>query len=183
MLKLKTLLTEVLEENTLDGELRDLLGDIDSAAANAKPSPNDGQINELALTLVGLALSMPGLLNLLGKALDPVEKFLNTVNPSQKGKALQKLGKKWEHAYIDSISGWIKAAYPKKYKNQDPHDITSDLHDAAHGIYAAMLTGAALTSGFHAASAIDTVVQGLEGGAAAFKASEVVGLAKKIAAA
>jgi hypothetical protein len=46
-----------------------------------------------------------------------------------------------------------------------------------------MLAAAAITSGVGAAQAHSTVAAGLEGGLAAFKSSEVVSLAQKIAAA
>jgi hypothetical protein len=169
--------------NQIKSELQDFLGDIEAAASKAKPSPKDGEINELVLTLTALVVGMPGLINLLGKGVDAIERFIDPMDPSQAGAALQKVGHDLEHSYIDSISGWIQTVFPKKYKDQDPFDENSDLHDVAHGIYASMLTGAAVASGIEAANAVNIIAKGLEGGASAFKTSEVITLAKKIAGA
>jgi hypothetical protein len=51
----------------------------------------------------------------------------------------------------------------------------------AHGIYATILIGAAVSSGVGAIEAHSAIVSGLEGGLSMFKTSEVVNLAKKIA--
>ena len=46
-----------------------------------------------------------------------------------------------------------------------------------------MLAGAAIVSGFEAGHAVNTIVKGLESGAAGLKTAEVVQLAQKVAAA
>ena len=80
------------------------------------------------------------------------------------------------------IGDILKKAYPDKYKSQDVTDKTSELYDMAHGIYATILIGAAVTSGLGAVEAHSAIASGLEGGLSMFKTSEVVDLAKKIAA-
>lgn len=186
--KLAGIITEAeeakVEQNIEDG-LEKLLQSLKSAEQNVKPSPQDGQLDEIALTLAALTAGAPGLLNFLGKGVNWLANHysLKDVDHTTVGDALQKAGHKLEHNYIDSIAGWLQASFPKKYKGQDPHDIKSDLHDKAHGIYAATLLGAAVVSGIEAGHAAGLIAKGLEGGAAALKTSEVVQLAQKIAAA
>ena len=169
-----------VEQNIEDG-LEKLLQSLKSAEQNVKPSPQDGQLDEIALTLAALITGAPGLLSFLGKGVDWLTNHysLEKVDHTVVGNALQKAGHKLEHQYIDSIAGWLQAS--GKYKGQDPHDAKSDLHDKAHGIYAAMLAGAAIVSGVEAGHAVGLIAKGLEGGAAALKTSEVVSLAQKIA--
>ena len=188
MQQLAGIITEV-EANVGQGVekgLLDILGDLKSAASTIKPSPKDGQINELGpLTLFALTAGAPGLINLLGKAVDGAANYFSygAVGQTQAGQWLQKKGHDLEHKYIEAISYVLKKAYPKKFGNQDPFDQTSPLYDAAHGVYAAILTAAAVASGFEAANAVNLVIKGLEGGAAAFKTAEVIQLAQKIVAA
>jgi hypothetical protein len=192
MQKLAGIITEVEQqssndeakvEKNVEAGLEKLLKTIDSAKQNVKPSPKDGELNELVLTLGSLVVGAPGLLNLLGKAVTGVVDFfsLDNVDHTTLGDALQKYGRKLEHKYIESIAGWLQLAFPKKFEGQDPHDEKSDLYDKAHGIYAAVLTGAAISSGVEAVNAASTILKGLEGGLSAFKTAEVIGLAKNIA--
>lgn len=166
--------------------LLDILGDLKSAASTIKPSPKDEEINEIGPgTVYALAVGAPGLINLLGKAVDGAANYFSygAVGSTKVGQFLQKKGHKLEEKYIEGISFLLKKAYPKKFGNQDPLDKESSLYDAAHGIYAALLASAAVVSGFEAANAVNLVIKGLEGGAAAFKAAEVVQLVQKILAA
>ena len=165
--------------------LLDILGDLKSAASTIKPSPKDEEINEGLLTLFAITAGAPGLMNLLGKAVDGAANYFSygAVGSTQVGQWLQKSGHKLEHKYIEAIAFILKKAYPKKFGDQDPFDESSSLHDAAHGIYAAILAAAAIGSGVEAANAVNLVIKGLEGGAAAFKTAEVVQLAQKIVAA
>ena len=130
---------------------------------SVKPSPKDGEVKEGLITLGAVIAGAPGLLGLLGKGVDLIGQYVSqgTIVSTKIGAALQK-------------------AYPKSYGNQDPFDEKSDLYDKAHGIYATILTAAAIGSGIEAANAVNLIIKGLEGGAAAFKASEVIQLAKKI---
>jgi hypothetical protein len=191
MQKLAGIITEVEQqlsndkakvEKNVEAGLEKLLKTIDSAKQNVKPSPKDGELNELILTLGALVAGAPGLLNLLGKAVTGVVNLysLDKVDHTALGDALQKAGRKLEHKYIESIAGWLQLAFPKKFKGQDPHDEKSDLYDKAHGIYAAVLTGAAIASGVEAYNAVSTIIKGIEGGLSAFKTAEVIGLAKNI---
>jgi hypothetical protein len=176
---------EANAEQTAEKGLEDFLGDLKSAASTIKPSSKDGQVKEGLLTLFAVVAGAPGLLNLLGKGADLIGQYFSQGNVSSTkiGSALQKAGHKLEHKYIEGIAFLLKKAYPKDYGNEDPFDETSSLHDAAHGIYAAILAAAAVGSGVEAYNAVNVIIKGLEGGAAAFKSAEVAQLAQKIAAA
>ena len=187
MQKLAGIITEAEAnaEQTAEKGLVDFLGDLKSAASTVKPSPKDGEIEEGLLTLFAVTAGAPGLLSLLGKGADGIAEYFTfgAIRSTEIGSALQKAGHKLEHKYIEGIAFLLKKAYPKRYGDQDPFDKTSALHDAAHGIYAAILASAAIASGVEAANAVNIIIKGLEGGAAAFKTAEVVQLAQKIAAA
>jgi hypothetical protein len=98
------------------------------------------------------------------------------------GNALKHWGHELEEAYIGAIADILKVAFPKSFGNQDVKDQTSQLYDASHNVYAAILLAAAISSGFGAAEASNTILSGLEGGLSAFKTAEVVALAQKVAA-
>lgn len=172
-------------EQAAEQGLEDFLNDLESAAASVKPSPKDGRLKEGILTLSAIVAGAPGLLNLLGKGVDLISDYFSqgSVKTTKIGAALQKGGHKLEHAYIKGIANLLLKFYPKKYQGQDPFDKSTELHDVAHGIYASILTGAAFASGIEATQAVNLIVKGLEGGAAAFKTAEVAQLAKKIAGA
>lgn len=186
MQQLAGLITEAVDpvEQAIEKELTDFLGDLKSASSTIKPSPKDGEVQEGILTIGALVAGAPGLLNLLGKGADLIGKYFSqgTITSTKVGSALQKAGHKLEHKYIEGIATLLKKAYPKKYTNQNPFDEKSELYDMAHGIYAGILAAAAIGSGVEAASAVSTIVKALEGGAAAFKTTEVIQLAQKIAA-
>ena len=185
MQQLAGLITEAVDsiEQNVEKELEDFLGDLKSASI--KPSPKDGEIQEGILTISALVAGAPGLLNLLGKGADLIGKYFSqgTITSTKVGSVLQKAGHKLEHKYIEGIATLLKKAYPKKYTNQDPFDEKSELYDSAHGIYAAILAAAAVSSGVEAGSAVNIIVKALEGGAAAFKTAEVAQLAKNIVSA
>lgn len=185
--QLAGLVTEAEEnaEQAAEKGLSAMFNNLTKAAATIKPSPKDEEIQEGLITIGALVAGAPGLITLLGQTVDAASSYFShgAVQKTSIGKALQKAGGKLEHKYIDGIAFLLKKAYPKKFENQNAHDEASELHDAAHGIYAAILAAAAIGSGYEAYNAVNTIVQGLEGGAAAFKTSEVVALAKKIVAA
>ena len=186
--KLAGIITEAEEANAeqaAEKGLTDFLGDIKSAASTIKPSPKDGEIQEGLLTLFAITAGAPGLLNLLGKGADLIGQYFSqgNVTSTKIGAALQKAGQSLEHKYIEAIAFLLKKAYPKDYGNQDPFDESSPLHDTAHGIYAAILAAAAVGSGIEAANAVNLIVKGLEGGAAALKTKEIADIAQKIASA
>jgi hypothetical protein len=146
-------------------------------------SPKDGELDE-SLTL-GLVVGAPGLISLLGKGVNGISSLFQKDKKSGTvvGNALKKFGHTLEEAYIGVIGTILQKAFPKTYAGQDVQDTASALHDTAHAIYAAMLAAAAVSSGMQALEAHTLIGKTLEGGLSAFKTSEVVGLAQKIAAA
>lgn len=192
----------VNEQVDLEKGLEQLLSSaaqsIKSQSKKEQPSKQDGELNEIgALTVGALLAGAPGLLNLLGKVADGIGGFFSSgfkqgggfkqMSDTQKGtvvgNALKKAGHNLEHKYVESIGGWLQAAFPKRYTNQDVHDKTTKLFDDAHKIYAGLLVGGAIVSGADAVHAVGTVIGGLEGGATALKAKEVIDIAQKITAA
>ena len=155
-----------------------------SGADSIQPSPKDGEIDEIIGLTLGLVAGAPGLINLAGKAVNGIaavfqkDKKQGTVV----GNAPKKWGHEWEDAYINIIGNIILKSFPKKFAGQDVHDKSSQLYDFAHGLYAAILAAAAISSGIGAVEAHNIIAKGLEGGLSAFKSSEVVSLAQKIAA-
>ena len=185
-------------EKGLEQILNSAAQNIESQSQKVQPSKQDSEINEIGVLTVGALLAgAPGLLNLLGKVADGIGGFFSSgfkqgggfkqMSDHEKGtvvgNALKKAGHNLEHKYLDSIGGWLQAAFPKKYANQDVHDKTTKLFDDAHKVYAGLLVGGAVVSGVDAVHAVGTVIGGLEGGATALKAKEVIDIAQKIAAA
>jgi hypothetical protein len=197
----KELLFEAELGQDLEAELKQLASQLKSAAATAKPSPKDGELDEVLLTLSSLIIGAPGLMSFLGKAADGIADVIKkgtdsavfkadtykkggSANiPPSIGNGLRKAGHALEEVYLESLGGWLKAAYPKTYGDQDVKDKSSKLYDAAHKIYAGLLIAGAGAAGFEAVHAADAVVKGLEGGAAVLKTKEVTDIAQKIAAA
>lgn len=163
--------------------LQKALNIIKSGTDSLKPSPKDGEIDELAGLLFGLIAGAPGLINLAGDAVNGIASMFQKDGKKGTvvGNALKHLGHEWEEAYIGAIGDALKAVYPESFGNQSVKDKTSQLYDAAHGIYAGILVGAAVVSGMGALDAHNLITKGLEGGLAAFKSSEVIGIAQKIA--
>jgi hypothetical protein len=198
MQKIAGLITEsqyrqLSEEETQDPEalkdaeagLKAALNTLKSGINTIKPSPQDKELKESLALTAGLIAGAPGLLNLLGKAVNGISSLFQ--KDDKKGTIVGNALKKWGHALEDSYLGIIGAmlvkAFPTAYEGQDVYDKTTPLYDAAHTIYAGILAAAAVTSGMGAAEAHNIIATGLEGGLAAFKSAEVVDLAKKIAAA
>lgn len=151
-------------------------------ASTIKPSPKDGELAE-SMTL-GLIVGAPGIISLLGRGVNGMSSLFQKDKKSGTvvGNALKKFGHSLEHKYIEVIGGMVKTAFPKRYGEQDANDNSTELYKVAHGIYAAMLVAAAVSSGAEAVEAHNLIAKGLEGGLSAFKSAEVVGLAQKIAA-
>jgi hypothetical protein len=171
---------------------------IESQAQAVQPSKQDSEVNEVGLLTGGALLAgAPGLLNLLGKIANGIGDFfsggfkqgggIKQMSDHEKGtyigNKLKKGGENLEHIYIDSIGGWLQAAYPKKYTGQSVKDKTTALYDDAHKVYAGVLVGGAIVSGVDAVKSLGTIIGGLEGGATALKTKEVLDIARKIAAA
>lgn len=164
--------------------LKAALSIIKSGANTVQVSPKDGEVDEsIALTL-GLVAGAPGLISLAGKAVNGISSIFQRDKKQGTivGNALKHWGHQLEGAYLDAIAAVLVKAFPKKFAGQDVHDKSSQLYTTAHGVYAAILAAAAISSGLGAAEAHSTVSAGLEGGLSAFKSSEVITLAQKIAA-
>ena len=197
----KELLFEAELGQDLEAELKQLASQLKSAASSAKPSPKDGELEEVLLTIGSAIVGAPGMMSFLGKAADGIADVIKRGSdaaifdkstykkggsaniPPSIGNGLRKAGHALEEVYLESLAGWLKAAYPKTYEGQDVKDKSSKLHDDAHKIYAGLLIAGAAAAGFEAVHAADAVVKGLEGGAAALKTKEVADIAQKIAAA
>ena len=155
---------------------------LQQGTSTIKPSPKDGELAE-SMTL-GLIVGAPGIISLLGTGVNGMSSLFQKDKKSGTvvGNALKKFGHSLEHKYIDVIGGMVKVAFPKRYGEQDANDNSTELYKVAHGIYAAMLVAAAVSSGAEALEAHNLIAKGLEGGLSAFKSAEVVALAQKIAA-
>ena len=177
--------TDPVAEKNAEQGLKQALSVLKAETNSIKPSPQDKEIKEgVALTL-GLIASAPGLINALGKGVNWVSKWFqkDKNKGTAVGNALKHWGHELEEAYIGVIGDMLKKAFPSTYGTQDVSDKTSALYDAAHGLYASLLVGAAIASGTGAVQAHSAIVAGLEGGLGSFKIAEVIDLAKKIAAA
>ena len=183
-------------------ELKKGLAALQSQVKSVKPSPKDEEINEIGVIgISSLIVGAPGLVKLLGNVAngvaDVVKKGTDSavfdkstykkgggenLTQTKVGKALVDFGEKWEELYVDSIGGWLKAAFPSKYEGQDPHDKGSELYKASHKVYAGLLVAGAIGAGYEAVNAHNALMAGFEGGSAGLKGKEVVDLAKKIAA-
>ena len=170
----------VAEKDAEQG-LKQALATLNSGISTIKPSPKDGELKE-SLTL-GLIAGAPGLISLLGKATNGISSLFqkDKKKGTVVGNALKKWGHKLEENYITVIGTILLKSFPSAYSGQDVNDKSTALYDHAHGVYAAMLAAAAMSSGLGAAQAHSAIAAGLEGGLTAFKASEVVTLAQKIA--
>jgi len=181
------------EEETQDPEalkdaeagLKAALNTLKSGVNTIKPSPQDKELKESIALTAGLIAGAPGLLSLLGKAVNGISSLFQDDDKKVTvvGNALKKWGHALEESYLGIIGAMLVKAFPTAYEGQDVHDKTTPLYDAAHTIYASILAAAAVTSGMGALEAHNVIATGLEGGLAAFKSAEVVDLAKKIVAA
>jgi len=188
-------------EADIKNKLSQLSSELISIAATAKPSAKDDELGESVLAGAGLVIGAPGLLTFLGKAADSIadiakkgtdsavfkkgtyQKGGSKNIPQTIGKGLRDAGHWLEDKYVKALGLYLTKTYPDKYAGQKVEDKTSELYDHAHMIYAALLVGAGIATGLEAVSSFGTIVGGLEGGATALKAKEVVDIARKIAAA
>ena len=174
---------DLVADKDAEKGLKAALSILQSGANLIKPSPKDGELDE-SLTL-GLIAGAPGLISLMGKAVNGISSIFqkDKKQGTVVGDALKHWGHQLEEAYIGAIGTVLLKAFPKIYTGQDVHNKSSQLYDAAHGMYAAILAAAAITSGMGALEAHNSIATALEGGLSAFKGSEVITLANKIAAA
>lgn len=175
--------TDPIADKDAEQGLKQALATLKSGKDTIKPSPQDGKVDEVVGLTLGAVAGAPGLVQLLGKTVNGIAGFFqkDKKQGTVVGNALKKFGHKLEGYYIGAIGDVLKSAFPKTYGQQNIEDHNSDLYKTAHGVYAAMLAAAAISSGLGAAQAHSITAAGLEGGLSAFKSSEVVGLAQKIA--
>ena len=95
---------------------------IGAAEDKVKPSPKDKEVNEVgALTIGATIVGAPGLINILGKGANLIGKAFGQ-DKTKVGEFLKEKGDQLEKFYVDSLAGWLQAAFPNKYKGQDPKD-------------------------------------------------------------
>jgi hypothetical protein len=176
--------TDPVAEKDAQAGLKQALSILQSGENNVKPSPQDGKVDEAAGLALGLVAGAPGLIGLLGKGVNAMSSIFqkDKKQGTVVGNALKKWGHQLEETYLKVIGDILIKAFPKTFAGQSVKDHNSNLYKTAHGVYAAMLAAAAISSGLGATQAHSTISAGLEGGLTAFKSSEVVSLAQKIAA-
>jgi hypothetical protein len=166
--------------------LKSGLSQVKISPKNKEAASKNKEVNEaIGWTIYNLVVGAPGLLSLLGKAVDGVSNFL-VLDINQDGtligRALNKASHKLEHAYLDTIGLALQKAYPDLYpKSMDVHDENFPLYDAARKIYISLLVAGGIGAGFSAASAHSLIHKAVEVGEIGMKAAEVVNLAKAIA--
>ena len=179
--------TKLKEAEALDPEAKENadqgldagLAALKSGINSIKPSPKDKELKEfepISLT-VGLVASAPGLIELLGKAIN----FISSpfLKDKQKGtvvgNALKHFGEEMEDVYLRTIASGLKAAFPQTFPME--YEKTNELGKAAKKTYMAILLTAGVQAGMSAVNAHSTIVAGIEGGMAALKASEAAEIA------
>ena len=188
MQQLAGIITEAEVDQVADKDaeqgLKLALNMLKSGTNSIQPSSKDGEVDEALALALGLVAGAPGLINLAGKAVNGISSVFqkDKKQGTVVGNALKHWGHQLEEAYLDVIAVTLLKSFPKKFAGQDVHDKSSQLYKVSHGVYAAILTAAAISSGLGAVEAHNTIAVGLEGGLSAFKSSEVVALAQKIAA-
>jgi hypothetical protein len=166
--------------------LKSGLSQVKISPKNKEAASKNKEVNEaIGWTIYNLVVGAPGLLSLLGKAVDGVSNFL-VLDKNQDGtligRALNKASHKLEHAYLDIIGLALQKAYPDLYpKSMDVHDENFPLYDAARKIYISLLVAGGISAGFSATSAHSLIHKAVEAGEIGMKSGEVANLAKAIA--
>ena len=160
----------------LDAGLAALKSGIDSI----KPSPKDKELKEIepvSLT-AGVIASAPGLVTLLGKAVNFISNpFLKDKQKGTiVGNALKHYGEEMEDAYLRVIANGLKIAFPQTFGDIE-YQKDNELGKAAKKTYMAILVAAGVSAGMSAVNAHSSIVAGIEGGMAALKAGEAAELA------
>lgn len=166
-------------EDEMFAAMKNVATALEKANDNVKPSPKDEKVEEGIITIGATIVGAPGLMTALGKGANYLGKAFGK-DKNSIGEFLKKKGHQLEEFYIESIGGWLKAAFPNRYEGQDIKDEASDLHKAAQKAYAGMLTVAAIGAGYEAGAATNAVVQGVEGGMAVLKSTEVADIIRKL---
>jgi len=188
------LVNELVKENSIERELDSAFKQgaqiIATGAKNVKPSKHDKPQNEAVIS-GSLALSLivggPGIMELIGKTVKFLGNILNKLglmnkqNATGVGEWLKRNAHKWEDMYTSLIGKVIKGAFPKKFKDQDPNDKTSSLHDYSHLTFLAILGALGIIAGIQAAKAVELSYAATKTGLAGVKTMDVLKLAKEIA--
>ena len=180
------------EGTTLDAEkaLQSSLSTLKSGLSQIKVSSKDKEaasqskeINEaIGWTVYNLVVGAPGLLSLLGRAVDFISSPFDKSNDGTVvGRALKKASHKLEHAYLDIIGTALQKAYPTLYPDSmDVHNDGFPLHDAARKIYISLLVAGGIGAGLSAASAHSIIHKAVESAEIGMKAGEIKDLAQAI---
>ena len=166
--------------------LKSGLSQVKISPKNKEAASKNKEVNEaIGWTIYNLVVGAPGLLGLLGKAVDGVSNFF-VLDKNQDGtligRALNKASHKLEHAYLDIIGSALQKAYPDLYPEiMDVHNENFPLHDAARKIYIGLLVAGGIGAGFSAAGAHSLIHKAVEAGEIGMKAGEIKNLAQAIA--
>lgn len=166
--------------------LKSGLSQVKISPKNKEAASKNKEVNEaIGWTIYNLVVGAPGLLSLLGKAVDGVSNFL-VLDKKQDGtvigRALNKASHKLEHTYLDIIGSALQKAYPALYPEfMDVRNENSPLYDAARKIYISLLVAGGIGAGYSFANAHNLIHKAIEAGEIGIKSSEVANLAKAIA--
>jgi hypothetical protein len=174
------------------------LSALENGIEDIKLTTSEKQIDEsVALTVAGLFAGFPGLVKLIGNTVDAVirvtgtDYFLadtadkmganvnNAVKLANIGKNIAHWGEEKEEEYLTALKALLLKLRPDLEKEQDK------LENLSKKLYAVILACFAGASAYEAFNAETIIKKAAESGLAVFKtaeASELVGLAKKIAA-
>ena len=166
--------------------LKSGLSQVKISPKNKEAASKNKEVNEaIGWTIYNLVVGAPGLLSLLGKAVDGVSNFFvqdKNQDGTVIGRALNKASHKLEHTYLDIIGSALKKAYPALYpESMDVHNKNFPLYDAARKVYISLLVAGGIGAGFSAASAHSLIHKAVEAGEIGMKSAEVANLAKAIA--
>ena len=179
---------KLFEEESIDSETAENadqgldagLAALQRGIKSIKPSPKDKELKEfepISFT-IGLVASAPGLVSLLGTAVNAISSpFLKDKQKGTKvGNALKHYGEEMEDAYLRVIANGLKIAFPQTFGDIE-YQKDNELGKAAKKTYMAILVAAGVSAGMSAVNAHSSIVAGIEGGMAALKAGEAAELA------
>jgi hypothetical protein len=165
--------------------LKSGLSQVKISPKNKEAASKNKEVNEaIGWTIYNVVVGAPGLLSLLGKAVDGVSNFFvqdKNQDGTVIGRALNKASHKLEHAYLDIIGSALQKAYPALYpESMDVHNENFPLYDASRKIYIGLLVAGGIGAGFSAASAHSLIHKAAEAGEIGMKAGEIQNLAQAI---
>ena len=182
---------KLFEEESIDSETAENadqgldagLAALQRGIKSIKPSPKDKELKEfepISFT-IGLVASAPGLVSLLGTAVNAISSpFLKDKQKGTKvGNALKHYGEEMEDAYLRVIASGLKTAFPQTFNME--YTPNNNLGKAAKKIYMGILVAAGVQAGLSAVASHSAIVTGIEGGMAALKAGEATEIAVTLA--